>query len=158
MRLNRMVELILRESARQMDPDTLDVGLLEAVWGSLVGPQFAPWTRPRAWRQGTLYVEVQTARWNEDVQWRQEELMAVLQRRFPWPIERLQFMVLDVLSPTQDLGDPVIEGLHRTTPRPELPLSEADQAEAMASLEGMDEELRAQALRIREFVKRRGQG
>lgn len=158
MRLNRMVELILRESAKQMDPETLDVGLLEAVWGSLVGPQFAPWTRPRAWAQGTLYVEVQTARWEEDIQWRQEELMAVLKRRFPWPVERLHCYTRDVLTPAQELGDPVVEGLHRSAPRPELPLSEADQAEAMASLEGMDEELRAQALRIREFVKRRGQG
>ena len=162
--LTNLIRLILTHSADQSNANqAVGIELLEAAWPSLVGQEMARRTRPRAWHQGTLHIEVSSHAWVQELSFHREQLLERIQHLFPWPLERLHLSVarefeplelredvefLDVPRPERDERDER-ERARRTLDTPERERAERD----LEQVE--DEELRDQLRRIHGHIQRR---
>ncbi len=157
MMLDDLIMLILKEGARQADPRRVNLDLFEAAWPVLVGDELARRTRPVAWKDGTLHIEVSSTPWMQELSYRSDELRERITRLFPWPLERLRLTVAERFEPLPEgLGDEIIKidrsARRDLTRRAHRPLSPEQVAEAEADLADLDEEMRETLRRIRGHI------
>jgi hypothetical protein len=157
-RLDDLITLILQEGARQADPRRVNLELFEAAWPVLVGDELARRTRPVAWSEGTLHIEVSSTPWMQELSYRSDELRRRITKLFPWPLERLRLTVAERFEPLPEgLGDELItidrSARSDTSRRRHRPLSEEQVAEAEADLAELDEEMRETLRRIRGHIR-----
>ncbi len=152
--IDHLVRLILKHSAEQADPGVVNLELLEAAWPALVGKEMARRTRPRAWSEQTLHIEVSSHAWVQELSFHREELLGKIQRTFPWTLSRLHLSVAEDFEPL-----PLREELE-TIDRAPLPIERKAASpklnqEARDAMSGFDDELQAQIMRIRAHIKQR---
>lgn len=153
--LQDMIRAILHHCARQADPEIVNLALLEAAWPALVGHELARRTRPRAWRERTLFIDVCSHLWLQELSFRREELRRRIQQTFPWPLERISFAVHEPFTPL-DLSPtnlPVLPLPPAPPAPPPRPLSAKDAQEAQETLDRLDPETRALLERIGQHVR-----
>lgn len=152
--LNRLMQAILKESARLADPNVVSLELLEAAWPELVGRDLATRTRPQDWRGSTLYIAVSSMPWMQELSYRQDELLSRIARLFPWKIERLHLSVVEPFEPLaeRDALETVAFDRPRAAARPAQPLDAAGARQAARDLEALDEDTRAMLLRIKQHI------
>ncbi len=155
--IDNLIQLILKHSADQADPDVVNLELLEAAWPSLVGHEMAQRTRPRAWNDGTLHIDVSSHAWVQELSFHREELLSRIQKLFPWKLERLHLSVaqrFEALEFREDL-EVIDSPLPKRMARRNKPLTEDDEAEVVEAMDHLDEETQAMLQRIRGHVKQR---
>ena len=133
--LDNLIQLILKHSASQADPNIINLELLEAAWPALVGREMARRTRPRAWSEGTLHIDVSTHAWVQELSFHREELLGRIQRLFPWQLERLHLSVAEHFEPLElreelELYErPESASRHAMSARRDKPLGEQEEKE-----------------------------
>ena len=157
--LDNLIQLILKHSASQADPNIINLELLEAAWPALVGREMARRTRPRAWSEGTLHIDVSTHAWVQELSFHREELLGRIQRLFPWQLDRLHLSVPEPFEPLElreelELYErPEEAARYAKSARSDKPLGEQQEKEVDEALEHLDEETRAHLLSIRRHIK-----
>jgi hypothetical protein len=155
--LHDMIRAILQHCSRQADASVVNVELLEAAWPALVGQDLAKRTRPRAWHDRTLSIDVCSHLWLQELSFRREELRRRIQHTFPWKLERILFAVAEPFVPLD--ADALLPLLPPQPPKPsrrtQRPFTSDDAAEAQADLDQLDPETRALLERIGAHVRDR---
>ena len=155
--IDDLIRLIMKHSAEKADPSVISLELLEAAWPTLVGVEMARRTRPRAWGDGTLHIDVSSHAWVQELSFHREELLGRIKRVFPWRLERLHLSVAERFEPLERrelLGE-------LDVPRPELvtkpprQLDEEAEREAHEALAHLDPETREVMLRIRGHIQKK---
>ncbi len=154
--MEQLIRAILKQGAAAAGERVVSLALLEAAWPWLVGHDMAQRTRPREWRQRTLYIEASSYAWVQELSFHREELMARIQRLFPWPLERLHLSVATHFTPLSVRDDePVVAGLRPARAR-DRPGPAVDAQQVSDDLERLDDETRALLVSIGKHLKREG--
>jgi hypothetical protein len=153
--LQDMIRAILHHCARKADPEIVNLTLLEAAWPALVGDDLARRTRPRAWQERTLCIDVCSHLWLQELSFRREELRRRIQQTFPWPLERISFAVHEPFTPldSSPTNLPILPLPPPPAGPPPRPLSTKDAQEAQDALQLLDPETRALLERIGQHVR-----
>ena len=152
--LDNLIQLILKHSASQADPNIINLELLEAAWPALVGREMARRTRPRAWSEGTLHIDVSTHAWVQELSFHREELLGKIQKTFPWPLTRLHLSVAEDFEPLSQREE--LETIDRPTrPVAKRQATESLNQEAREAMSKFDEDMQARMMRIRAQIKKR---
>lgn len=152
--IDHLVRLILKHSAEQANPSVVNLELLEAAWPSLVGKEMARRTRPRAWSQETLHIEVSSHAWVQELSFHREELLGKIQRTFPWKLSRLHLSVAEDFEPLTTREE--LETIERAPmPIKKKAASPELNQEAREAMGTFDDELQARMMRIRAHIKSR---
>lgn len=155
--LHDMIRAILQHCARQANPDVVNVELLEAAWPALVGQDLARRTRPRAWQDRTLSIDVCSHLWLQELSFRREELRRRIQHTFPWHLDRILFAVAEPFTPIDPHPDLPLLPSPPPAParRPPRPFTTDDAAQAQEDLDRLDPDTRALLERIGAHVRSR---
>lgn len=148
--LDKLIQEILKFSAKENRGPHVSLEMLESVWPWLVGQDMARRTRPLSWEDGTLHIDVSTYAWVQELSFHQKDLTARIQRLFPWPLRSLKLSVSGKFTPLIQGDDlPIIEGVHTRIHQPEWDNTLLDEDEVQEDLSRLDEETRELLLRIR---------
>lgn len=162
--LQSLVKEIISLSALQPTSTTPSTELLQQTWTALVGEELARCTLPVAWNDGVLDLEVSSPRWLDEFSRQRARLRTKIARLLPWPLVDIRLSIATpanaekfITNPSAKTNAPDLPP-ENTQPAPnsqqlaeEMNLAPAD----LASLEGLDEELRVNLLLIRQRILQR---